>query len=54
MWSNSGLWSTLLRKTAIGTTFDLAAEKESVWIRRKLVGVNRTGHNLDVRVLQHL
>ena len=32
---NSGLWSNLLRKTAITTTFYFPAEEESVCIRRK-------------------
>ena len=34
---NSGLWSNLLRKTAITTAFYFPADEESVCIRRKIV-----------------
>ena len=44
---NSGLWSNLLRKTAIATTFDFAQEEKSVHKRNKSVSANSTGHDLD-------
>ena len=43
---NSGLWSNLLRKTAIKTTFYFSADKASACIRKKSVSVNSTGHDL--------
>ena len=41
------MWSNLLRKTAIKTTF-FPEEEESVSIRKKSVSVNGMGHNLHV------
>ena len=41
---NSGLWSNSQRKTVIKPTFSFPAEEESVYIRKKSVGVNSTGH----------
>ena len=48
---NSGLWSNLLRKTAIKTTFYFPAEKESVCISKKYVSVNSTSHDLHASLL---
>ena len=45
---SSGLWPSSPRKTAITTIFYFPAEEESVYIRKKQVSVNRTGHDLDV------
>ena len=45
------MWSTLLRKSGITTTFYLSAEKENVCIKKNQVSVNSPGHNLDVKVL---
>ena len=42
---NRGLWSNLLRKIVIKTTFFLA-EEDSVCVRKKSVRVNSTGHDL--------
>ena len=44
---DSGLWSNLLRKTAIETTFYFPAEKKKVCKRKKSVSVNSTSHNHD-------
>ena len=44
---DSGLWSNLLRKTAIETTFYFPAEKKKVCKRKKSVSVNSMGRNHD-------
>ena len=43
---SSGMWSNLLRKTAIETTFYFPAEEQSICIKKKSVSVNSTGHDL--------
>ena len=48
--SNS-LWSNLLKKTAITTTFYFLAEEESICLRKKLVSINSMGHDLDTSFL---
>ena len=49
---NSGLWSNLLRRTAITTTFYFAAEEESVGKREKYWNINWTSHDLDASFLK--
>ena len=39
-----------LRKTAITASFYFPAEEENVYIRKKLVSVNSTGHDLELFV----
>ena len=41
------MWPNLVRKTEITTTFNFAAEEESVWKRKKQLSVNSTGHSPD-------
>ena len=47
----SGMWSNLLTKTAIKTTFNFPAEEESVWIRKKSISANNTGDDLHANFL---
>ena len=48
---NSGLWSNLLRKTAIKANFYFPSEEENVCLRKILVSVNSMGGNLDATFL---
>ena len=48
---NSGLWSNLLRKTAVTTTNYFAAEEKCACIRKNRLSVNSTGHDLDASFL---
>ena len=44
---SSGLWPSSPRKTAITTILYFPAEEERVYIRKKQISINSTGHDLD-------
>ena len=48
---NGGLWSNLLKKTAITASFYFASEEESACLRKNMVSVNSIGRNLDATFL---